>query len=355
MNSKGVLMQTALHPYVTTGIAIVGASIIVAAPVTVPPPDLPAVEVAAVDSVRSVTADVELTGLTDALTAALGQAVTSTIDWYTFQIPSRFLGHIAAGEFAHLPLLIAGIPAVSALTPITPFLQALMQELPMPIGTVDGLISQAAVLAIEVGLATPLGIGNLVANVFDSGMSPAVALSSSIGLINQAIALSIDAVGKIVAALSGALPIAALAVQEAPNEVQMLTAPGESTPVDDPNVVPPSVNSSDLQAHVETVTLTVDSPAPDDADSTEAGESKTSPGDGETPNGATDLSDGNKAEPGDTGAEQTGEDDNGTQVGNETTETGTETDGITAGATDTGTEEASADSDDGPDAAPSGQ
>jgi hypothetical protein len=348
-------MQTALRPYVTTGIAIVGASIIAAAPVTVPPPDLPAVEVVAVRSMRSVTADVELMGLADALTAALGQAVTSTIDWYTFQIPSRFLGHIAAGEFAHLPLLIAGIPAVSVWTPIAPFLQALMQELPMPIGTVDGMINQAAVLAIEVGLATPLGIGNLIANVFDSGMSPTVALSSSIGLINQAIALSIDAVGKIVAALSGALPIAALAVQEVPNEVQMLTAPEENEPVDDPNVVPHSVNSSDFQAHAETMTLTVDSHARDDADSTEADESKTSAGDGETPNGATDLSDGNKAEPGDTGAEQTGEDDDGSQVGNETTGTGTETDVSSAGATDTGVAEASADSDDTHDAASSGQ
>jgi hypothetical protein len=230
-----------------------------------------------------------------------------------------------------------------------------MQELPMPIGTVDGMINQAAVLAIEVGLATPLGIGNLIANVFDSGMSPTVALSSSIGLINQAIALSIDAVGKIVAALSGALPIAALAVQEVPNEVQMLTAPEENEPVDDPNVVPHSVNSSDFQAHAETITLTVDSHARDDADSTEADESKTSAGDGETPNGATDLSDGNKAEPGDTGAEQTGEDDDGSQVGNETTGTGTETDVSSAGATDTGVAEASADSDDTHDAASSGQ
>ncbi len=49
----------------TTGIAIVGASVIAVAPVTVPPPELPSVEVVAADMVRSVTADVELTALVD--------------------------------------------------------------------------------------------------------------------------------------------------------------------------------------------------------------------------------------------------------------------------------------------------
>lgn len=38
------MVPSALRPYMTTGIAIVGASVIAVAPVTVPPPDLRAAE-----------------------------------------------------------------------------------------------------------------------------------------------------------------------------------------------------------------------------------------------------------------------------------------------------------------------
>src|SRR5690349_15794811 len=63
-------MQLALRPYVTTGVAIVGASVLVAAPISVAPPDLqvanPAKSVAAAQRMT----EVELTSVvTDLLHA----------------------------------------------------------------------------------------------------------------------------------------------------------------------------------------------------------------------------------------------------------------------------------------------
>ena len=168
-------MYAALRPYVTTGIAIVGASVIAVAPVTAPPPALPTVEVVAADAVRTVTADVELTALVDlfaafpqaaaqivqvilqavplpaeleslaiALANAGVPAVTETFKLFTETIPTTAQNLIATGKFAHLPVLGVQAVILGVLTPPAQYLSALVQELPMPFGTPDGLIDETS-------------------------------------------------------------------------------------------------------------------------------------------------------------------------------------------------------------------
>jgi hypothetical protein len=184
-------MHTALRPYVTTGIAIVGASVIAVAPVTVPPPELPSVEVVAADVVRSVTADVELTALVDVLAAfpqaaavivqlvlqavplpaefeslvmALANAgvpaVTETVKLFTETIPATAQTLIATGKFAHLPALAVQAVLLGVLTPPAQYLSALVQELPLPFGTPDGLIDESFKLLVQ----TPMLAGITILN-----------------------------------------------------------------------------------------------------------------------------------------------------------------------------------------------
>src|SRR5882757_5090054 len=82
-------MNLAIRPYVTRGIAIVGASVIVAAPITAPPLHVSSVQVAA--SVPAVVqVDVQLAGLLEALLAVPGQTVTKVAgiaNLYWSQVP----------------------------------------------------------------------------------------------------------------------------------------------------------------------------------------------------------------------------------------------------------------------------
>ena len=123
---------------------------------------------------------------------------------------------------------------------------------------------------------------------------------------------------------------------------------------DQPNVVPASLDSSSLKGS----TVTVDTSALKTTDETEGSvptstakseaEPQAPADDDVTPNGGTDLSDGNMAGPGTTDGEPASEDNDGSApvTANDTTAEG-DSGGDTATTTDTGTDEGSGDGDDG--------
>jgi hypothetical protein len=376
------MIRTALRPYVTTGIAFVGASVIAVAPVTVPPPDLPAVDVAANSAVRSVTTDVELTASLIDLIAAVPQAaalivqvtlqavplparlealvialanagvpaVTETIKLFTETIPTSAQTFIAAGKFAHVPVLAVQAAYLAVLTPPAQFLSVLVQELPLPFGTPDGLIDETFKLVIQTPGLAGLTILGLLADVIDSGLSPVAALSGTIDALSTAFTSAAESVGKIVAALGGTLPLSVMAKAEGLDESRAMAAAPETPAVDDANMLTANVSSSTQQRGVETVTVTVDtsaSPNPDHTGTPPADKaSNDESGEDVTSNGATDLSDGNMAEPGTATDDPAGEDEDGPALATEqeTTDEGASADPTTT-TTDssTGSNEGSGD------------
>ena len=90
-------MSQGIRPYVTTGIALVGAGAIAVAPITAPPPEVHATPIATTQ--RVVTADVQLA------------ALTSLAD-YTFADAALLTGNAV---FINLPLLAVVLPTTVAI------------------------------------------------------------------------------------------------------------------------------------------------------------------------------------------------------------------------------------------------
>lgn len=374
-------MHTALRPYVTTGIAIVGASVIAVAPVTVPPPELPSVDVVAADVARSVTADVELTALADVLAAfpqaaavvvqlllqavplpaefeslvmALANAgvpaVTETVKLFTETIPTTAQNLIATGKFAHLPVLALQAVILGVVTPPAQYLSALVQELPMPFGTPDGLIDESFKLLVQTPMLAGLTILNLLADVIDSGLSPVAALSGMIDAISTAVTSAAESIGKIVAAFGGALPFSALEAPQAPDNARAMAATADMPAANDTSFIATSLDSSQQEDAANAVTVTVDASTPtnteeDTAPLASAEAEEEPPEDDLTPNGATDLTDGNKAEPGSADDESAEEGDDAPAIEDDTTTTEDTAGEQTETATDasTGSDEGSVD------------
>ncbi len=281
-------MHTALRPYMTAGIALVGASVIAVAPVTVPPPWLPSVDVVAADVVPSVSADVQLTGLADvlavfpqlaatvvqivlealplpakfeslvmALANAGVPAVTETVKLFTETIPTAALNLIAAGKFAHLPVLAIQSVFLGVITPPAQYLSVLVEHLPLPFGTPDGLIDEAYLLFVKTPMVAGLTIMNLVADVFDSGLSLAAAFTGTIDALSTAFAAAVESVGKIVAAVVGALPFAAIE-QQAPDAARAMEPTADLPAANDTSVVATVVDPSQQEYVAPTVTVAVD-------------------------------------------------------------------------------------------------
>jgi hypothetical protein len=332
-----IIVHTAFRPYVTTGIAIVGASVITVAPLAVPPSDLPSVEVSAVDKIRSVSADVELTvSLADlasvvpqiaalVVQSAVGPlplpaqlktlvvelanagvpAVRDTVKLFTESLPQSALSLIAAGKFAHLLPLAVNTVYAATLTPIAPFAIALLEALPLPLGTQGGAINEFLKLAIQTPTLAATTVLTLFAQVIDDGLSPVAAFTGTFDAIVAAVTSAVESVEKIAALFGGALPFSALAAPEAPSSARM-QAPAMGMPaIDDTNIIASEFDSSKPGAESQTVTIAVDTGVTSDAEPDDAvareqlsEENAGSADEAVTANGATDLSDGNMAEPG---------------------------------------------------------
>jgi hypothetical protein len=333
---KDTDMHIALRPYVTTGIALVGASVIAVGPVTVPPPELPSVEVVAADVVRSMTVDVELTALVDLIAAvpAVGAlivqaamqalplpaefesfaialanagvpAVTETFKLFTETLPATAQNLIATGQFAHLGVLAWNTVYLGTLTPVAPFVVAVIDALPMPIGTQNGVLSEFLKLGLQTPAVTVSTVLSYFAQIIDDGLSPLAALTGAFDAISTGVTSALESIGKIVAALAGALPIADLAPPETMDQARAATVAQDLPAANDTSFVASSVNSSLQEDTANAVTVTVDASTSSGTEETATSLATTEveaepPEDDVTANGVTDLTDGNKAEPGTT-------------------------------------------------------
>ncbi|MCT7659721.1 hypothetical protein [Mycobacterium deserti] len=321
-------MRTALRPYMTTGIALVGASVIALTPVTAPPPHMPAVEVAApATAMRAVTADVQLTALLDDLVAAVQQSITETIKLYTQTLPDTAADLVSAGRFAHLAVLAVNTAYLTPLTIIAPFAVGLMQAIPKPLGTMDGVINEALKMIIQTPAVTGVSILSLFASIIDDGLSPFDAVVGAFGYLTEAVTKTVESLQKIATTLGGALPIADLAPPPAIQARQQAPALATEIPavLDDSNVVPASLNSSNGEGAIEPLTATVAADSEDteanglsEAEDETADESQEDVDDGLTPNGGTDMSDGNQAERGTAGEVAAGDDEPSTDAAGDT-------------------------------------
>lgn len=155
----------AIRPYVTSGVALVGASVLVAAPLTVPTPDVSAeIVIAPEATVRTATADVELTSwfVTDLILLAgkSGNELARVIGATPGLLEQ--LAVYAEANPGELPNVLSALAHIAA-SPQGGFSAALLNALQgfgsildVPeLGGNDGLIVLAAVLA-RIGLAAAL-------------------------------------------------------------------------------------------------------------------------------------------------------------------------------------------------------
>ncbi|HEX2284898.1 MAG TPA: hypothetical protein VHI10_08740 [Mycobacterium sp.] len=237
-------------------------------------------------------------------------AVTETFKLWTQSLPATAQSLIAAGKFAHLAVLAANTVYSGILTPIAPFAVVLMNALPLPFGTQGGVINEFLKLSIQTPFLAGTTVLTLLAQTIDDGLSPVAAALGTIDALFTAVASAVESIEKIAAALGGALPISLMAAPQGLDEARTMAA--DLPAVTDANVYAPSVISS--TGAVDTVTVTIEPsaletteddispPATTAEDDTAAAEdqSETATQDAADvmPNGATDLSGGNMAQPG---------------------------------------------------------
>lgn len=312
-------MHTALRPFMTTGVAIVGAGVLAVAPVMVAPPMPPVVEVAApAAAIRTVTADLELTALIDALIVAIPEAAVGTAQFLFQTWPNAILADIASGQFAHAVAIAIVVPAIAYSLPLAPIVEAFASELPLPLGTFDGILKQGLFLANSLP-SIPVDLILLAAQVLDGSLAPADFPAAAATAVTNRLTTAVESFQKIIAAIGGALPLSVLSVS--PQELQPFTIesdlPAESTVTE---AFSADVGDATQDSPVKTVTLTVDAAAAtDDADEVDRApivsvasvaeveeQRATAADDDESSNGATDLSDGNQAVPGELSDEPVG-------------------------------------------------
>jgi hypothetical protein len=306
--------------------------------------------VAAANGQQALSAD--LGSLASALVDAIGPAVSETVKLFTQTIPATAQNMVATGKFAHLPVLVVNSVFLGIVTPVAPFLVALRDSLPLPIGTADGLINESYKLFVNAPVTTALTILGLMADVVDSGLSPTDAFLGSLNALSTGATSAVESIGKIVAAVTGGalpfsgLPFAATAAPEGSDNARTLAIASRSAvgSPDAPNVVPAGVNPSSPQYSTDTVTVTLSTPAPaegvksedsaptgaGESDHTSGGESPDSAGNGVTANGGTDMSDGNHVKPGTAGSGPSGRDHDPSTTVTEENATGAASSGDTA-------------------------
>lgn len=242
-------MTTVSRPVLTTGLAIAGAAAIAVAPVTVPPPHLPTIAVAALPAAPTVHADVALTGLLEDLLAAGPIAVNETVKLFTETFPATFTSLVSTGRFAHLAVLAANAAYLTPLTVIAPFIVAVRDNLPLPLGTPDGVIDDAFQVFVSVPVVTAVTIIDLFASVIDDGLAPFDAVVGTINALSEAVAHITEGLQFIVDTFAGALPVVAL------------KAPQDMARSQDLDAGPAEVRSASLDGPADTFTLALDPPA----------------------------------------------------------------------------------------------
>ncbi|SEH46104.1 hypothetical protein SAMN04489835_0058 [Mycolicibacterium rutilum] len=304
-------MPVARQNGLTTGLAVMSAGVIALSPLVVMPPQ-PPVDVAAVSTVRTVTADVELVAFADALIAALPEVGQRLVEFAGSTLPQLIQAHVAAGEFAHLGVLALNIalgwPVIDALAPV---LGVFESELPPPFGTSDGVVMSVYRLATVLpNLIADLALE--VAEVIDGVDTPGGLVPDLIQAVTLRVNNAVEYFQDLIGAFGVVLPIADLVPPEAvPQARQEVATPDVTDPLPAPDEfsLPAATVTVSTSTPDEVEPEATEAPVADDAEETTA------------PNGATDLSDGNRVEPGDVVDEPSDETDGADVVEEVETET----------------------------------
>lgn len=171
---------------------------------------------AAVSAAKTVGADVELAGLIEDLVAAGPIAVDEAVKLFTETLPKAVTGLVSTGRFAHLVSLAANVAYIAPLTMVAPFIVAVRDNLPLPLGTPDGVIDEAYALFIATPVLAAVTIFDLFASVIDDGLAPFDAVVGALNALSVAVESTVTSIHNIVGVLTGALPVVAL---KAPQEV----------------------------------------------------------------------------------------------------------------------------------------
>jgi hypothetical protein len=248
-------------------------------------------------------------------------------------------------------VLAANTAYSGILTPIAPFAVVLMEALPLPIGTQGGALNEFLKLSIQTPFLAGTTVLTLLAQIVDDGLSPVAAALGTFDALSTAVTSAVESIGKIVAAFGGALPISALAAPEGVAEARTMAVATDMPAVNDTKIVTSSMNSPTQPAAADAVTVTVTPTA--SAGSGEgsmtdnrSGEETQDPAvDDVTSNGATDLTDGNMAKPGNADDESADEDNGGDKANDDVTAVEGAADDQTAPTNDssTGSDEGSGD------------
>ncbi len=201
------MLQT-VRPYLTTGIALVGAAVIVAAPITVAPPDLSPAQIVACAETITQTASVELAGFTEALITAVIDTVVFYPKLFVDVAPGLVVQAIVNGQFASLVPLAVEIALLGVTGPIQLLAGPFITELPLPLGTADGVVFNT----LQILKAVPTMVVALLqapAAFLDGDLTLAQAIDATIDAVVTGFTTPIVSIQKIVAALLGTLPFAA--------------------------------------------------------------------------------------------------------------------------------------------------
>jgi hypothetical protein len=195
---------------------------------------------------------------------------------------------------------------------VAPFVVAVIDALPMPIGTQNGVISEFLKLGLQTPAVTVSTVLSYFAQIIDDGLSPLAALAGALDAVSTGITSALESIGKIVGALAGALPIADLAPPETMDQARATTVAQDLPAANDTSFVASTVYSSLPEDAAKAVTMTVEASTATSIEETTTPlattEVEAEPSEDDvTANGATDLTDGNKAEPGTTLDETTDE------------------------------------------------
>ena len=303
-----IAMRAAIRPIVTTGVALVGAAVIVANPVSLPPAD---VAIRAEQSPAEVRRDLHLVdpAFLEALAAA-GPQPTDPVEYVPRLVAALTDDAAPVSREAIAAAHAAGVAVASGPTPTgasvpnlpaaigpsnplgdpTQVFQQTLEDLVEDVNYVGAEVVAAAFAAGAVEAAMP----TLIADPLTSARDLAAALSSAVSAVIGPLgppALVIDAIRTVienqVAEVASTAPPAA--APEADAEVHEESVPQPPVSADQPASGPVGANEEAAG------TAEADDEDPAEEDGTTE--------DGRTSNGETDMTDGNKVVPDDEGTE----------------------------------------------------
>ena len=310
-------MRAAIRPLVTTGVALVGAAVIVANPVSLPPAD---VAIRSEQSPAEVRRDLHLVdpAFLEALAAA-GPQPTDPVEYLPRLVAALTDDAAPVSREAIAAAHAAGAAVASGPTPTgasvpnlpaafgpsnpsgdpTQVFQQTLEDLVEDVNYVGAEVVAAAFAAGAVEAAMP----TLIADPLTSARDLAAALSSAVSAVIGPLgppALVIDAIRTVienqVAEVASTAPSAA--APEADAEVHEESVPKPLVSADQPASGPVAANGANGEA-AGTAEAHDEDPAEEDGTSETtagAGDNGTAE-DGRTSNRETDVTDGNKVEP----------------------------------------------------------